>query len=57
MHDFVRETKLTTEEWLAAIQLLTDTGKKCTDIRQGGLRSCFAFVKGREADQCTLTTY
>lgn len=25
---------LTTEEWMAAIQFLTRTGQKCTDIRQ-----------------------
>jgi len=34
LHDFVRETALTTEEWMTAINFLTETGKKCTDIRQ-----------------------
>jgi len=34
LHDFVRETSLTTEEWMAAINFLTETGKLCTDIRQ-----------------------
>ncbi|KAF8900225.1 intradiol ring-cleavage dioxygenase [Mucidula mucida] len=34
MHDFVRETSLTTEEWMTAIHFLTETGQKCTDIRQ-----------------------
>ncbi|PFH48028.1 hypothetical protein AMATHDRAFT_150760 [Amanita thiersii Skay4041] len=34
LHAFVRETSLTTEEWMTAIQFLTETGKKCTDIRQ-----------------------
>ncbi|KAF8881209.1 intradiol ring-cleavage dioxygenase [Infundibulicybe gibba] len=34
LHDFVRETSITTEEWLAAIKFLTETGQKCTDIRQ-----------------------
>ncbi|KAF8637280.1 hypothetical protein AX17_002933 [Amanita inopinata Kibby_2008] len=34
LHTFVRDTSLTTEEWMAAIQFLTETGKKCTDIRQ-----------------------
>jgi len=34
LHDFVRETSITTEEWMNAIQFLTETGKKCTDIRQ-----------------------
>ncbi|KAF7317643.1 Intradiol ring-cleavage dioxygenase [Mycena kentingensis (nom. inval.)] len=34
LHDFVRETSITTEEWLGAIDFLTKTGQKCTDIRQ-----------------------
>jgi len=34
MHDFVRETSLTTEEWMTAINFLTETGQKCSDIRQ-----------------------
>ncbi|MFO7324439.1 MAG: intradiol ring-cleavage dioxygenase [Pseudomonadota bacterium] len=34
LHDFVREVRLTEEEWMAAIQFLTDTGKACTDRRQ-----------------------
>jgi hypothetical protein len=34
MHDFARETRLSTNEWLAGIQFLTDVGKKCTDVRQ-----------------------
>jgi len=34
LHEFVRENNITTEEWMAAIQFLTATGHKCTDIRQ-----------------------
>lgn len=34
LHDFARETRLTTEEWEAGIQFLTETGKICSDIRQ-----------------------
>lgn len=34
LHQFVREVELTEQEWLAAIQFLTETGKKCTDMRQ-----------------------
>lgn len=34
LHDFVRETALTTEEWMTAINFLTETGKMCSDIRQ-----------------------
>ncbi|KAF8871990.1 Intradiol ring-cleavage dioxygenase [Mucidula mucida] len=34
LHDFVRETSLTTEDWMTAIHFLTETGQKCTDIRQ-----------------------
>ncbi|KAK6464689.1 Intradiol ring-cleavage dioxygenase [Scheffersomyces coipomensis] len=34
LHDFAREVRLSTEEWEAAIQFLTETGKMCSDIRQ-----------------------
>jgi len=33
-HDFVRETSITTEEWMTAINFLTEVGKKCSDLRQ-----------------------
>ncbi|KAJ7065439.1 intradiol ring-cleavage dioxygenase [Mycena amicta] len=34
LHDFVRETAITSEEWMTALEFLTKTGQKCTDIRQ-----------------------
>jgi len=34
LHDFVRESRLTQEEWEKAIAFLTATGQKCTDTRQ-----------------------
>ena len=34
LHDFVRETCLTEEEWMQGIQFLTDTGHKCSGQRQ-----------------------
>ncbi|CAI6095289.1 unnamed protein product [Clonostachys chloroleuca] len=34
LHDFARETRLTTSEWMTAIQFLTRTGQICTDTRQ-----------------------
>ncbi|KAJ6621463.1 intradiol ring-cleavage dioxygenase [Mycena sp. CBHHK59/15] len=34
LHDFVRETSITTEEWMTALEFLTATGQMCTDIRQ-----------------------
>lgn len=34
LHDFARETRLTTEEWGAGIEFLTQVGKMCSDIRQ-----------------------
>lgn len=33
LHDFARETRLSTDEWMAAIQFLTRTGQTCTDVR------------------------
>ena len=34
LHDFARETRLSTPEWTAAITFLTQTGQKCTSTRQ-----------------------
>jgi len=34
LHSFVREVALTEEEWMAGIQFLTATGKKCDEKRQ-----------------------
>lgn len=34
LHDFVREVEPTFDEWLAAIDFLTEVGQKCTDKNQ-----------------------
>ncbi|KAF2016324.1 cathecol 1,2-dioxygenase [Aaosphaeria arxii CBS 175.79] len=34
LHDFARETRLSTPEWMAGIEFLTAVGQKCTDVRQ-----------------------
>ncbi|MGH8258587.1 MAG: intradiol ring-cleavage dioxygenase [Steroidobacteraceae bacterium] len=34
LHDFIREVKLTEQEWIRAVQFLTEVGKTCTDKRQ-----------------------
>ncbi|KAK4077376.1 uncharacterized protein Triagg1_3708 [Trichoderma aggressivum f. europaeum] len=34
VHDFARETRLSTHEWMATIEFLTKTGQMCTDVRQ-----------------------
>lgn len=34
LHDFARETRLSTPEWEAAILFLTQVGQICTDVRQ-----------------------
>jgi hydroxyquinol 1,2-dioxygenase len=34
LHDFVRDVKLTEEEWKAGIDFLTETGQKCSATRQ-----------------------
>lgn len=34
MHDFARETRLSTDEWMAAIQFLVQCGKISSDVRQ-----------------------
>lgn len=34
VHTFARETRLSTEEWMAGLTFLTEVGQKCTDVRQ-----------------------
>lgn len=34
IHAFARETRLSTEEWMAGLSFLTEVGQKCTDVRQ-----------------------
>ena len=34
LHAFAREIRITDEEWLFAIEFLTQTGKMCSDVRQ-----------------------
>lgn len=34
LHDFAREVQLSSQEWMAAIQFLTQVGQICTDVRQ-----------------------
>src|SRR5258707_500982 len=64
LHDYVRKTDLTFEEWGYAIDFLTRTGQKCTSSRQefillsdvlGGSMLVDA-VNHRERDGATETT-
>ncbi|PWY65744.1 aromatic compound dioxygenase [Aspergillus heteromorphus CBS 117.55] len=34
LHDFARETRLSTDEWMTGLRFLTEVGKICTDVRQ-----------------------
>ncbi|WP_433260910.1 dioxygenase [Actinosynnema sp. CS-041913] len=34
LHDFIKDVELTDEEWAAAIEFLTATGRTCTETRQ-----------------------
>ncbi|KAI9825523.1 MAG: hypothetical protein M1819_000515 [Sarea resinae] len=34
LHDFARETRLSTKEWMTALEFLTATGQICSDVRQ-----------------------
>jgi hydroxyquinol 1,2-dioxygenase len=64
LHDFVRKTDLTFEEWQYAIEFLTRTGQKCTPIRQEfillsdvlGVSMLVDAVNHRERDGATETT-
>jgi len=34
LHDYARETRLSTDEWMTGITFLTEVGQICTDVRQ-----------------------
>ena len=64
LHDYVRKTDLTFEEWGYAIDFLTRTGQKCTPIRQEfillsdvlGVSMLVDAVNHREREGATETT-
>jgi protocatechuate 3,4-dioxygenase beta subunit len=64
LHDYVRKTDLTFEEWELAIDFLTRTGQKCTPIRQEfillsdvlGVSMLVDAVNHREREGATQTT-
>ena len=64
LHDYVRKTDLTFEEWGYAIDFLTRTGQKCTAIRQEfillsdvlGVSMLVDAVNHREREGATETT-
>lgn len=34
VHDFARETRLSTDEWMTGLKFLTEVGQICSDVRQ-----------------------
>jgi len=34
LHDFARETRLSSDEWMTGLRFLTEVGQICTDVRQ-----------------------
>ena len=64
LHDYVRKTDLTFDEWSYAIDFLTRTGQKCTSIRQEfillsdvlGVSMLVDAVNHREREGATETT-
>ena len=63
LHDYVRKTDLTFEEWDYAIDFLTRVGQKCTPIRQEfillsdvfGVSMLVDVLSGLIRDSCILT--
>lgn len=64
LHDFARDVQLTEAEWFQAIQFLTDTGHKCSDVRQEfillsdvlGLSMLTVELNNRKPAGCTEAT-
>lgn len=34
LHDFAKETRLSSNEWMTGLKFLTEVGQICTDVRQ-----------------------
>jgi hypothetical protein len=45
LHEFALETRLSTDEWMAGIKFLTETGQISDDERQVGLTFLIYFIK------------
>jgi hydroxyquinol 1,2-dioxygenase len=64
LHDFVRDVKLTEEEWKAGIAFLTETGQKCSATRQEfillsdtlGVSMLVTALNSRKPRGCTEST-
>ncbi|KAI9614060.1 hypothetical protein KEM48_003625 [Puccinia striiformis f. sp. tritici PST-130] len=64
LHGFAKEVNLQTDEWLAAIRFLTETGQKCSDVRQEfillsdilGLSSLVDGLSNSKPTGCTEST-
>ena len=51
LHDFARETRLSSKEWMTALNFLTAVGQICSDVRQVRSKSlkwpCLSQLFGR----------
>lgn len=50
IHDFARETRLSSKEWMASIKFLTEVGQMCSDVRQVGVSLLTTGLPGACAD-------
>lgn len=46
LHDFARETRLSTDEWMKAISFLVATGQICSDVRNVRLLALSLYLLG-----------
>jgi hypothetical protein len=47
LHDFARETRLSTTEWMAALNFLVRVGQISSDVRHVSLPSSLCFLRSR----------
>lgn len=57
VHDFARETRLSTNEWMTAIQFLTQVGQICTDVRQVRQKSGLSKEVNKSDGICRNSSY
>lgn len=54
LHDFARETRLSSEEWMMGIMFLIATGKICSDVRNVSCLLCLSVWSSCVVDGCSL---
>lgn len=57
LHDFARETRLSTNEWMAALNFLVKVGQISSDVRHVWSSNCIPLASSLSSCSCPLRTF